>query len=115
LACVLCAVTRPPARTLPRGCPASCAPSALAPLALLVGTELANGSPAEDRTTLRVGGALAALALLVGAGAALFAARGYLALSARVLLAAAAPGWAVGLLLVLRRARLRLVPAPVPV
>src|SRR5439155_321410 len=81
--------------------------------ALLLGTELANGSPAEDRTTLRVGGALAALALLVGAGAALFAARSYLALSARVLLAAAALGWAVGLLLVLRRARLHLVPAAV--
>src|SRR5438445_571861 len=57
--------------------------------------------------------ALAALALLVGAGAALVAARGYLALSARVLLAAAALGWAIGLLLVLRRERLHLVPAAV--
>src|SRR5439155_1217499 len=112
-ALVLWAVFVPTVLTLARGKLATYAVSALAPLALLVGTELANGSPAEDRTTLRVGGALAALALLVGAGAALFAARSYLALSARVLLAAAALGWAVGLLLVLRRARLHLVPAAV--
>src|SRR6266516_255760 len=112
-ALVLWAVFVPTVLTLARGKLATYALSALAPLALLVGTELANGSPAEDRTTLRVGGALAALALLVGAGAALFAARGYLALSARVLLAAAALGWAIGLLLVLRRERLHLVPAAV--
>src|SRR5438093_78213 len=89
------------------------------PLALvLVAGPLALAALVE-RPRPRVGelglvrGALAALALLVGAGAALFAARGYLALSARVLLAAAALGWAVGLLLVLRRARLHLVPAAV--
>src|SRR5216110_765065 len=110
---VLWAVFVPTVLTLARGKLATYALSALAPLALVVGTELASGSPAEDRTTLRAGGALAALALLVGAGAALFAARGYLALSARVLLAAAALGWAVGLLLVLRRERLHLVPAAV--
>src|SRR5438034_1375775 len=110
---VLWAVFVPTVLTLARGKLATYALSALAPLALVVGTELASGSPAEDRTRLRAGGALAALALLVGAGAALFAARGYLALSARVLLAAAALGWAVGLLLVLRRARLHLVPAAV--
>src|SRR5882724_1435616 len=57
--------------------------------------------------------ALAPLALLAGAGAALFAARGHLALSVRVLLAAAALGWAVGLLLALRRERVDLVPAAV--
>jgi len=110
---VLWAVFVPTVLTLARGKLATYALSALAPLALVVGTELASGSPAEDRTTLRAGGALAALALLVGAGAALFAARGYLALSARVLLAAAALGWAIGLLLVLRRERLHLVPAAV--
>src|SRR5205809_17676 len=110
---VLWAVFVPTVLTLARGKLATYALSALAPLALVVGTELASGSPAEDRTTLRAGGARAALALLVGAGAALFAARGYLALSARVLLAAAALGWAVGLLLVLRRARLHLLPAAV--
>src|SRR5205809_567554 len=110
---VLWAVCVPTVLTLARGKLATYALSALAPLALVVGTELASGSAAEDRTRLRAGGALAALALLVGAGAALFAARGYLALSARVLLAAAALGWAVGLLLVLRRARLHLLPAAV--
>src|SRR5881392_1955090 len=84
-ALVLWAVFVPTVLTLARGKLATYALSALAPLALLVGTELANGSPAEDRTTLRVGGALAAAAL----------------------------GWAVGLLLVLRRARLHLLPAAV--
>src|SRR5437773_1053110 len=98
---------------LGRGKLATYALSALVPLALLVGTELASGRAAEERTTLRLGGALAALALLAGAGAALFAARGHLTLSVRVLLAAAALGWAVGLLLVLRRERVDLVPAAV--
>src|SRR5438552_3034844 len=98
---------------LVRGKLATYALSALVPLALLVGTELASGRAAEERTTLRLGGALAALVLLAGAGAALFAARGHLTLSVRVLLAAAALGWAIGLLLVLRRERVDLVPAAV--
>src|SRR6266581_3587524 len=107
------AVFVPAVLTLARGKLAPYALSALAPLALLVGTELASGRAVEERTTLRLGGALAALALLAGAGAALFAARGHLTLSVRVLLAAAALGWAVGLLLVLRRERVDLVPAAV--
>src|SRR6266699_3061217 len=102
---LLWAVFVPAVLTLARGKLATYALSALVPLALLVGTELASGRAAEERTTLRLGGALAALALLAGAGAALFAARGHLTLSVRVLLAAAALGWAVGLLLVLRRER----------
>jgi len=110
---LLWAVFVPAVLTLARGKLAPYALSALAPLALLVGTELASGRAAEERTTLRLGGALAALALLAGAGAALFAARGHLTLSVRVLLAAAALGWAVGLLLVLRRERVDLVPAAV--
>jgi len=110
---LLWAVFVPAVLTLARGKLATYALSALVPLALLVGTELASGRAAEERTTLRLGGALAALALLAGAGAALFAARGHLTLSVRVLLAAAALGWAVGLLLVLRRERVDLVPAAV--
>ena len=110
---LLWAVFVPAVLTLARGKLATYALSALVPLALLVGTELASGRAAEERTTLRLGGALAALALLAGAGAALFAARGHLTLSVRVLLAAAALGWAIGLLLVLRRERLHLVPAAV--
>jgi len=87
--------------------------SALAPLALIVGTELASGPAAKERTTLRLGGALAALVLLAGAGAALFAAPGQLTLSVRVLLAGAGLGWAVGLLFALHRERVDLVPAAV--
>src|SRR5437867_1726083 len=79
--------------TLARGKLATYALSALAPLALIVGTELASGPAAKERTTLRLGGALAALVLLAGAGAALFAAPGQLTLSVRVLLAGAGLGW----------------------
>src|SRR2546425_222425 len=110
---LLWAVFVPAVLTLARGKLATYALSALAPLALLVGPELASGPVAEDRTTRRAGGALAALVLLAGAGAALFAAPGHLAVPARASLAAAASGWAVGLLLVLRPGREHLVPAAV--
>jgi len=80
---------------------------------LVVGADLASGPRAEDRATLRVGGALLAAALALGAGAALFAARGYLPLAPRLVLAAAALGWAIGLLLLLRGERVLLVPAAV--
>src|SRR6266446_3708859 len=110
---LLWAVFVPAVLTLARGKLATYALSALAPLALIVGTELASGPAAKERTTLRLGGALAALVLLAGAGAALFAAPGQLTLSVRVLLAGAGLGWAVGLLLALRRERVDLVPAAV--
>jgi len=110
---LLWAVFVPAVLTLARGKLATYALSALAPLALIVGTELASGPAAKERTTLRLGGALAALVLLAGAGAALFAAPGHLTLSVRVLLAGAGLGWAVGLLLALRRERVDLVPAAV--
>jgi len=110
-ALLLWALFVPAVLTLARGKLATYALSALAPLALLLGPELASGPVAEDRTTRRAGGALAALVLLAGAGAALFAAPGHLALPARASLAAAASGWAVGLLLVLRPGREHLVPA----
>ncbi|TMB53922.1 MAG: hypothetical protein E6J60_09195, partial [Deltaproteobacteria bacterium] len=103
----------PAVLTLARGKLATYALSALAPLALIVGTELASGPAAKERTTLRLGGALAALVLLAGAGAALFAAPGQLTLSVRVPLAGAGLGWAIGVLLVLRRERVHLVPAAV--
>jgi 4-amino-4-deoxy-L-arabinose transferase-like glycosyltransferase len=103
----------PAVLTLARGKLATYALSALAPLALLVGTELASGPVAEDRMTRRVGGALAALLLLVGAGAALVAGPGQLTLFARIILAAAGLGWAGALLLALRRQRGDLVPAMV--
>src|SRR5260370_1325446 len=64
---LLWAVFVPPVLTLARGKLATYALSALAPLALLVGTELASGPAAKERTTLRLGGALAALVLLAGA------------------------------------------------
>src|SRR5438093_687471 len=110
---LLWAVFVPAVLTLARGKLATYALSALAPLALIVGTELASGPAAKERTTLRLGGALAALVLLAGAGAALFAAPGQLTLSVRVLLAGAGLGWAVGLLLALHRERVDLVPAAV--
>ena len=112
-ALLLWALFVPAALTLAQGKLATYALSAVAPLALLVGTDLASGPREENRKPLQVGGALAAVGLLVGAGAALFAARGYLSLSARALLAGAALGWAVGVLLVLRRERVHLVPAAV--
>src|SRR2546422_2140242 len=111
---LLWAVFVPAVLTLARGKLATYALSALVPLALLVGTELANGPVAEDRTALRAGGALAALALLVGAGAALVVTRGPLALPAPGLLAPASLGWAIGVLLVLRRERVHLGPAGGP-
>src|SRR5881398_2058167 len=52
-ALVLWAVFVPTVLTLARGKLATYALSALAPLALLVGTELASGRAAEERTTLR--------------------------------------------------------------
>src|SRR5437870_1636308 len=110
---LLWAVFVPAVLTLARGKLATYALSALAPLALIVGTELASGPAAKERTTLRLGGALAALVLLAGAGAALFAAPGQLTLSVRVPLAGAGLGWAIGVLLVLRRERVHLVPAAV--
>src|SRR5258705_421534 len=91
---LLWAVFVPAVLTLARGKLATYALSALAPLALIVGTELASEPAAKERTTLRLGGALAALVLLAGAGAALFAAPGHLTLSVRVLLAGAGLGWA---------------------
>ncbi|HUE30772.1 MAG TPA: glycosyltransferase family 39 protein [Verrucomicrobiae bacterium] len=110
---LLWALFVPAVLTLARGKLATYALSALAPLALLVGTELASGPAAKDRWMLRLGGALVALALVAGAGAALFAARGHLALPARSLLALAGLGWAVGLMLALGRERVDLVPATV--
>src|SRR6266852_4016038 len=84
-ALVVWAAFVPAVLTLARGKLATYALPALAPLALVVGADLASGPRAEDRATLRAGGALVAAALTLGAGGALFAARGYLALTARAL------------------------------
>ena len=112
-ALVVWAAFVPTVLTLARGKLATYALPALAPLALVVGADLAAGPRAEDRATIRVGGALLAAALALGAGATTFAARGYLPLAPRLVLAAAALGWAVGLLLLFRGERVHFVPVAV--
>jgi 4-amino-4-deoxy-L-arabinose transferase-like glycosyltransferase len=103
--------------TLPRGKLATYALSALVPLALVAGPDLARtaleGAPREDRRVLRVGGALMAGALVVMAVLAV-AVRTYpVPTAGRLAVAGTALAWAVVLALVVRGERLGGVPVAV--
>jgi 4-amino-4-deoxy-L-arabinose transferase-like glycosyltransferase len=117
-ALVLWAAFVPAVLTLARGKLPSYALSALVPLALVVGPDLAAAAlvaPAdEDRPFLRAGGWIAAATLaLVAPGAVVVALYYPVAAAAPVLLGAAGLVWAAGLVLLLRRGRLGLVPPAV--
>jgi 4-amino-4-deoxy-L-arabinose transferase-like glycosyltransferase len=114
---VLWAAFVPALLTLPRGKLATYALSALVPLALVVGPELARvaraGVAEEDRAIFRVAGWLVVAALALAAGAAL-AVRAYpVPLLGRSVLALTALGWAAVIAALLRRAHLGLVPLAV--
>jgi 4-amino-4-deoxy-L-arabinose transferase-like glycosyltransferase len=117
-ALVLWAVFVPAFLTLAHGKLATYALSALPPLALLAGPELARtvlaGPAPEDVRMLRIAGWVTAVGIAALA-VAIPVARLYLPLSwpGMVLLSAAALGWAVGLGLAARRAQPSLVPAAV--
>jgi 4-amino-4-deoxy-L-arabinose transferase-like glycosyltransferase len=107
----------PAVLTLATGKLATYALSALAPFALLVGPDLVRtvraGPAPEDDTPLRVGGALASIALAGGVLAPFVAARWYpIPLPACVAIAAVAGLWSAATAFVLAR-RLALVPAVV--
>jgi len=114
-ALVLWAAVVPVILTVARGKLPTYALSALAPLALLVGPAVTGTwrRPAGgDDAWLRVVGWLSAGVLVVAAGSVLLLDLVLpVAPAGRVLLAAAALGWAVGLVVALRRARPGLVPA----
>ena len=103
--------------TLPRGKLATYALSALVPLALIVGPELArtalDGPVPEDRPLLRAGGWLAAAALVVVAVLALAVHTYPVTLPGRLALAGAALAWAAALAVLLRGERLAGVPLAV--
>jgi 4-amino-4-deoxy-L-arabinose transferase-like glycosyltransferase len=104
--------------TLARGKLATYALSALVPLALLVGPELArtvrDGPPPEDVRVLRVAGWLAVVLLIAGAIAVpLIGSRYPLGALGRALLVVAALGWAAGFAALLMRDRLALAPLAV--
>jgi 4-amino-4-deoxy-L-arabinose transferase-like glycosyltransferase len=103
--------------TLPSGKLATYALSALVPLALIVGPELARmavaGPAPEDRRLLRAGGWLA-VAALAGLAVLAFVVRTHpVTLPARLAVAGAAVGWAGALVVVLRRDGLAGVPLAV--
>jgi 4-amino-4-deoxy-L-arabinose transferase-like glycosyltransferase len=104
--------------TLPRGKLASYAISALVPLALLAGPELARGvraaAPAEDAAWLRAGGFLGTAVLVAVAVAGALIGLAYpVPTWARIAVAVVALGWAVALARTLRRGRPGAVPAVV--
>ena len=117
-ALVLWAAFVPALLTLARGKLATYALSALVPLALIVGPDLARalrgGPPAEDSLALRVGGGLAAAALAGGALATVLIRRLYpVSALGSAVLATAALAWAGALGLTLRSDRPGLLPAVV--
>ena len=116
-ALVVWAAFVPALLTLPRGKLATYALSALLPLALIVGPELARtalaGPTAEEQPVLRAGGWLAAVALVGVASLAVATSVYPLAPLGRTVVAAAALGWAAVLAVLLRGDRLAGVPLAV--
>jgi len=115
---VLWAAAVPTLLTLAEGKVATYALSALLPLALIAGPELARavrtGPRDGDDLAFRIAGWLGALALVAGAAAGPFLAPAYpVPGRGRALLALVALGWAGGLVYLLRRRRLRAIPAVV--
>jgi len=111
---VLWAAFVPAFLTLPRGKLATYALSALVPLGLIVGTELArfarSGATHGARPFARLTGWVTATALAAGAVAVLFVRAYPVAAPARVALFLAAAAWAIGFVLLLRRGLLEAVP-----